>query len=591
MLKQLKEDETVIVKRSDKCKGMVMMSKDDYVTKAQTIVSTYQPIHTNPTKKLDKTTGDLIKHTMKDKVPDKHIHAIIPRESRTAEFYGLPKTHKPNNPLRPIVSACGDPLDKLTWMLERIISQLLIFVPAHLTNTFDYLNRLKTRYPSGFPKGTIAFTVDVNNLYGNIPTAEAIESTIKMLKTHVNRIDLYGLTIPDIQSLLEHCLNNNYLRFGKKIYKQTEGIAMGSRIAPPLAILFMHTVESLILSADTPQPITYFRYIDDVIGLWTHGKESLDKYFKFINEFHPSIKFSIERSDQSENHQIPFLDTLLTVQPSGKYTTELYIKPMAAPIILSFNSAHPMQTKRSILHSQSLRAIRLGSNMAAKKRGLQKITKLFQSNGYPLALINRIQHSVLYKPHQHTSQNKSKAITYISLPFIDDHLSRRITTAAKSADLNISIAWKSGRTLANTLIRSSLDPPPCPRGHRKTCHTCNSGLEGRCHIKNTVYKITCTLCSHTYIGETTRQIRTRFMEHLGNARRKEQGKHLGEHTKEHHSDSQITDTTFTIEILHICKDAAECKIKESLEIRNQKPQINKQVFSWRLLPPVPYSSF
>ena len=56
----------------------------------------------------------------------------------------------------------NDPIDKLSWFLERIITQLLIFVPAHLRNTDDFLDGLKKQFPTGFPAGSIAFTVDVN---------------------------------------------------------------------------------------------------------------------------------------------------------------------------------------------------------------------------------------------------------------------------------------------------------------------------------------------------------------------------------------------------------------------------------------------
>ena len=178
------------------------------------------------------------------------------------------------------------------------------------------------------------FTVDVNNLYGSIPTAEAIESTIRMIQKHKTKIKLFEFSINDVKSLLEHCLNNNFIRFGNKTYKQSTGIAMGNRIAPPLAILFMHAVESLVLSAERRQPVMYMRYIDDILGIWTHGPEELDDYFEFINSFHPALKFSIDRSDRTPGHQIPFLDTLLTVDPAGGFTTELYMKPMAAPIII-----------------------------------------------------------------------------------------------------------------------------------------------------------------------------------------------------------------------------------------------------------------
>ena len=262
---------------------------------------------------------------------------------------------------------------------------------------------------------------------------------------------------------------NNYVRFGKSIYKQTKGIAMGSRIAPPLAILFMNAVESLTLTTRTLQPITHLRYIDDVFGIWTHGSASLDEYFDFINSFHPALKFSIERSDKSPQNQIPFLDTLLTVQPSGIYKTELYVKPMAAPIIMHYSSCHPMQTKRSIVHSQSLRAFRLGSDKEAQNRGLKNMYDLFICNGYPPNLTKNIQNAARYKQKQPSRAKKDT--THVSLPYIDENLTRKINAAVKASDLNIRVAWKSGPTLSSKLVRSALEPPACPRGNRKSCTT------------------------------------------------------------------------------------------------------------------------
>ena len=291
--------------------------------------------------------------------------------------------------------------------------------------------------------------MDVANLYGNIPTNEAISFTLDLLKRHIDKIDLFGLTLDDIKKQLEHCLNNNYLRFGKEFYKQTTGIAMGSRIAPPLAIVFMNTVESLILASDEVlQPVLYMRYIDDVIGIWTHGSETLDNFFNFINNFHKSLKFTIERSDRTRHNQIAILDTLLTVQPNGRFTTELYIKPMAAPIILHYESAHPKQTKHSVIFSQMLRAKRLGSNTECKTRGMNKIASLFTSNGYPHNLIQRTRHRVMTQntpAHKRATQSKTHKPsagqhTYISLPYIDETLSRRVKGVVNSTGLPFRVA-------------------------------------------------------------------------------------------------------------------------------------------------------
>ena len=299
---------------------------------------------------------------------------------------------------------------------------------------------------------------------------------------------------------------------------------MGSRIAPPLAIIFMDAIETMILSSVHHKPAIYMRYIDDIFGVWTHGSDTLDGFLDYLNSFHETLKFTIERSDYSDKRQIPFLDTLVTLEENGALTTELYIKPMAAPIILPFTSAHPIQTKRSVLYSQLLRAKRLGSSPAAQNRGMDKIEALFRANEYPKKMIQKTKFRVKTKPreelkHVQKGAKSTQDITYLSLPFIDDSIAGKIESIVKKSKLPIRIAWQSGQTLSGKLTRSALEKPPCPAGSRK-CHCCMSGLQGKCHSKNVVYKITCNLCPQTfYIGESKRNIRLRFNEHLRDAKK------------------------------------------------------------------------
>ena len=312
---------------------------------------------------------------------------------------------------------------------------------------------------------------------------------------------------------------------------------MGSRIAPPLAIVFMDAIESLILTSQNSkyQPITYMRYIDDVLGIWTHGSKSLAEYFRFLNEFHPALRFTIERTDKSKSSCIPFLDTLITVQDDGRYSTELYIKPMTAPIIIHYSSAHPMQCKCTVLHSQLLRARRLGSDKQAQERGMALIESLFRHNGYPNRLIQRTKHRILHSrtdADAKRSRTKNDA-TFISLPYIDDTLARRVEGAIRSSGLKARVAWASGKTLAKHTTKSALECPPCPAG-TKRCNTCEAGLAGRCHTKNVVYKIICKLCTQNpgiYIGESKRRVRDRFNEHIRDAKNRTRNTPLGDHIR------------------------------------------------------------
>ena len=560
------------------------MDKGTYVDKALDVLADYERVKTNPTPKLEATTKRVIKSVMVNQINKQLVQALLPQGSRTAELYGLPKNHKASVPLRPIVSACGDPLDKLSWFLERILTQLLKYVPAHLPNTDSYLTRLRQSYPNGFPPDSIVFSLDVKNLYGNIPTDEAVQNVMNLLQAHKDSINLYGLSWLDVEPLLEHCLTNSFCRFGSSYYKQTVGLPMGSRIAPPLAIIFMGALEEAFLSASRSQPSLYVRYIDDCFCVWPHSPDALTEYFEFVNTLHPTIKFTIERSDSVNlSGQLPFLDTLIKVSPDGHYTTELYMKPVAAPIILPFDSAQPFKTKKSVAKSQFLRALRLSSDPQSARRSTDKIHELLLSNGYPSRWLAGVARQALRQHENKTNKSRPpKDRIFISLPFIDDTLTRKVDTALRSAKLNITAAWKNDNTLTKRLVHSALEPPPCRAGNRP-CRTCDNGLRGRCMTKNVVYEVTCQMCSpkQTYVGETKRCVRYRFDEHFRDGSNQTQLTPFGEHMLKCHPNEPVP--KLSVAIVRRCKDGADRKIAEALAIRDRRPSINSQLDTWPVL--------
>ena len=195
LIEKLVKNDKIIVKQSDKCMGLVIIPKTDYVTKASDILNSYQKVPNNLTPALESKTKDLTLKVLRDKLPDRTFFNLLPRWTRAAELYGLPKTHKPGNPLRPIVSACGDPLDKLSWFLQQILTQILQFIPTHLENTDQYLRKLRGAFPEILPRGAIVFSLDVVNLYGSIPIHEAISATISLIKDNLSKINVYGLSL------------------------------------------------------------------------------------------------------------------------------------------------------------------------------------------------------------------------------------------------------------------------------------------------------------------------------------------------------------------------------------------------------------
>ena len=80
--------------------------------------------------------------------------------------------------------------------------------------------------------------------YAHIPHDEGLTAVGKALN---NRCDS-EIATNDIVDLVELVLKNNSFEFDGKHYLQKRGTAIGTRIAPSYANLFMHDLESKLLA-------------------------------------------------------------------------------------------------------------------------------------------------------------------------------------------------------------------------------------------------------------------------------------------------------------------------------------------------------
>ena len=140
------------------------------------------------------------------------------------------------------------------------------------------------------------------------------------------------------------------------------------------------------------------------------------------------------------------------------------------------------------------------------------------------------------------------------------------------------VAWKGGPNLRRKLVRSAYCPAPCPGGGRR-CNGCEAGLQGKCHTKNVIYRIDCTLCANGesfYIGETRRSVRLRYNEHLRDAKNNKTETPFGLHRTKH-PNVQLDSTNLSIQILHVSKDGPDRKIWESIYIRDLKKTLHAKI--------------
>ena len=122
-------------------------------------------------------------------------------------------------------------------------------------------------------------------------------------------------------------------------------------------------LEERLLLSSLKQPLSWFRFIDDVDMKWTHGDKELDDFLEHANSIHPSIKFTHEVS----KIKISFLDTTTTVKEGNK-TTDVYSKPTDKHQYLSPSSCHPKHCFKSIPFRQASRIKRICSTVETNKQ-------------------------------------------------------------------------------------------------------------------------------------------------------------------------------------------------------------------------------
>ena len=109
--------------------------------------------------------------------------------------------------------------------------------------------------------------------------------------------------------------------FNDVMFRQIDGVAMGSPLGPVLANIFVGYCESLIPSSSYP-PL-YCRFMDDSFAYFSSVSQC-DEFLLILNDLHPSLKFTCESEKLSK---LPFLDVLVEKSSEGGVVTSVYRKP------------------------------------------------------------------------------------------------------------------------------------------------------------------------------------------------------------------------------------------------------------------------
>ena len=489
-LRELSKNTSVVTAKPDNGSGVVLMDKPDYIAKMNEILSdTSKFQHLDNVKdETDKVERSLTRclGTMKDQnlISLTLFEHLKPTGTCIPRLYGLPKVHKPGHPLRPILAMCGSPYHQIAqWLVEILEPVRKELSQYSLKDSFQFVDCIKDFDPSD----DLLYSLDVCSLFTNVPLVETIDRLCKFVTE--SNICL-PISVNILKDLLLRCTLNVQFLFEGKLYRQIDGVAMGSPLGPLLADIFLSILEKDQLSHTIQKLSLYRRYVDDIFIAQPRSMEVNDVLMAF-NSAHPALRFTIETEN---NNCIPFLDVLLTRTNGNTLSREVYHKPRWSGQYLHFQSAVPIHRKRNLVRNLTERAQKICSSEHLQS-ALDTIREVKKTNGYPEKFIEKnINFSKKTKVASPTAPKKQ---LYLSLPFLSDTFSEIVTRRLQNA---ISSAFNA----AELRLMFTTKPMLIQRLKDKMSPSTTSMC---------IYQFQCS-CSAGYIGRTSRHLAKRMREHL-----------------------------------------------------------------------------
>ena len=268
---------------------------------------------------------------------------------------------------------------------------------------------------------------------------------------------------------------------------------MGSPISPNIANIFMQDYEKRMLDGFEQSPRIWLRYVDDTLVVIR--RNAIDEFLQYINNFHPSIKFTVE--NESESGRIQFLDCAIMKREDGRIDTSVYRKGSHSNQYLSFDSEHPLCTKKAVAKSLYRRATALCSTEDEKDKETALITSILRANGYSASILRQAK-NVTASSSTSNNQEDKEWLSTVVIPY------RRTTSEDIRRVLNrhkIRVAFQASNTLRKQLVKLK---DPIPTLEKSNC----------------VYRLQCKDCEASYVGQTARDLMVRVREHERCAKKK-----------------------------------------------------------------------
>ena len=253
--------------------------------------------------------------------------------------------------------------------------------------------------------------------------------------------------------------------------------AIGTKFVPTYANLFIAGLEKRIFQNSGYHPYLWLRFLDDIFCIWTDGLEKLQEFFKFLNAFHPTIKFTMDYSYETIN----FLDVQVSKRNST-LETDLYCKDADRNQYVHAKSCHRYVYKKYILFGQPIRLRRIISDDIVLDEHLKELETWFTNRGYnsekvkqEIERVKTMDRAGLLNKRKKEIDNRIPLILTYHPPALTKVY--EILQKAHGHRLKYPLAFRNAKTLKDHLVRSKLrttyEKPGVTICGKKNCEICH----------------------------------------------------------------------------------------------------------------------
>lgn len=511
-LKRIIQDSSLAVVSGDKDSCVLIMEKDDYLNKLQQMIDdginrgVYSHAVDNTLKDL-KIFRDFLYRNFKD---HPKYDKMLPKSSQPARLYGTAKTHKFDSPeeittdklkFRPIIAQTGTCTYNAAQVIASYLKPLTDENPNIIRNTQDFPTMLKEQPPLDIDEEYVSY--DVESLFTNIPVKETIDYIINEIYVNHKIKPMCSKLI--FKRLLLKLTTESTFIFNGKFYRQIDGCTMGGPLSVVFSDIFMTKMEKDALYPPR-KPLFYKRFVDDII---TRRMKSVpDELFQFLNQYHPNIKLTCETNPER------FLDTKI-INTNNRITTAVFRKE--TKFTPHWSSRVPKRYKRNAINGDLSRAKRISSNFDHETK---IIRQKFLKAEYPSAFIN----SVLRDFHNKQKNTRVDEDEYIIPPDLFEIPKKTIMFEfpyCPENEIKAKRFLSKFHEFTNNMFQTTI------KWITKKIKNLFSLKDKNPYPACQIYQGKC-ICGETYIGETVRNVATRWKEHQDVKKTSEPAKHLSE---------------------------------------------------------------